>query len=336
MTAVAQARLPRGGLGNRLFPWARCAVFCRNTGVGMISPRWSQLAIGPLLRRERDPRHYLSEFGRVPEELRGFSSWLMRRLSPDLGEPPLSLSSFEVASSGVYRFSGLADYFGRLDGDGAWLRSELVRRLAPGRREALRPFEAGGFLACHVRRGDFRPPTSAECRIRRGAEATPIGWFVRSVERARHRLGCPLRVVVASDGNDEELGPLLGLPDTERLDTGTASTDLLSLSGAAAILGSADSTFSGWASLLGDVPIATCPGRPFTALGLRSRAGRFVGELDPFAGEGEWDTFLARFAPSEAGPAGWFPHEQARRMALDALEPEGTTRGSADRGDGPR
>src|SRR4029453_184268 len=35
---VCRARLPRAGLGNRLFPWARCRVFSLATGVSVLGP----------------------------------------------------------------------------------------------------------------------------------------------------------------------------------------------------------------------------------------------------------------------------------------------------------
>src|SRR2546422_10131520 len=46
-----EPRFAKGsGLGNRLFPWARCKVFSQLHGVEMLKPMWFGLHIGPLLR----------------------------------------------------------------------------------------------------------------------------------------------------------------------------------------------------------------------------------------------------------------------------------------------
>ena len=103
------------------------------------------------------------------------------------------------------------------------------------------------------------PPSSEAFVVDAGATATPIGWFVEAVVRTREELRWTVPVLVGSDGSDEELAALLALPGVRRLDTGAASCDLLALSRASALFGSADSSFSGWASLLGSVPVATCP-----------------------------------------------------------------------------
>src|SRR5437016_14429720 len=68
-----EAVLPRTGLGNRLFPWARCRVFSFQNKAPMLSPRWAQLKIGPLLRGESDPRLYFNLFKPGADEVRGLN-----------------------------------------------------------------------------------------------------------------------------------------------------------------------------------------------------------------------------------------------------------------------
>src|SRR5438093_8588924 len=46
-----EPRFAKGsGLGNRLFPWARCKVFSQLHSAEMLRPIWFSLHIGPLLR----------------------------------------------------------------------------------------------------------------------------------------------------------------------------------------------------------------------------------------------------------------------------------------------
>jgi hypothetical protein len=51
-------RLMRAGLGNMLFPWARCFLWCRDNEAAMLAPRWFKLRVGPYVRRESDKRRY--------------------------------------------------------------------------------------------------------------------------------------------------------------------------------------------------------------------------------------------------------------------------------------
>src|SRR5882724_7298334 len=88
-----EAVLPRTGLGNRLFPWARCRVFSFTNEVPMLSPRWAQLKIGPLLRGESDPRFYLNLFKPGPHDLRGVRKLRLQLFSKtDSEDTPLALT----------------------------------------------------------------------------------------------------------------------------------------------------------------------------------------------------------------------------------------------------
>src|SRR5229473_2140179 len=89
-----RAILPRTGLGNRLFPWARCRVFSFTNNVPMLSPRWAQLKIGPLLRGESDLRLYFNLFKRGADDVRGIrklSLQLFSKTEPE--ETPVALQS---------------------------------------------------------------------------------------------------------------------------------------------------------------------------------------------------------------------------------------------------
>lgn len=56
--------LPRTGLANMLFIWARAEIFTRDHRCRMLAPQWTQFGrMGVWLRRERDKRTYLNCFG---------------------------------------------------------------------------------------------------------------------------------------------------------------------------------------------------------------------------------------------------------------------------------
>src|SRR3954454_23821606 len=67
------AKLSNAGLGNLLFPWARCEIFRPRHNLPMLAPRWTHAKIGPLLRREKDKRYYIGLFSR-----KGYVSGLKR------------------------------------------------------------------------------------------------------------------------------------------------------------------------------------------------------------------------------------------------------------------
>src|SRR5689334_20396259 len=50
------------GLGNLLFPWARCVVACRDRHLIPVAPTWPQIKLGPWLRGELDKRTYAGLF----------------------------------------------------------------------------------------------------------------------------------------------------------------------------------------------------------------------------------------------------------------------------------
>ena len=69
------ADLPRTGLCNMLFPWARAVLYARNHSLPLLAPEWVKLGrIGPWLRGERDKRYY---FGQFTNEgyIRGLKKW---------------------------------------------------------------------------------------------------------------------------------------------------------------------------------------------------------------------------------------------------------------------
>jgi hypothetical protein len=226
-----------------LFPWARCVVWCVDTGATMLAPRWFKLRLGPYLRREPDKRRYdrlfrSNSYKRGPAKM---ATLLRARAIDETTAPGLDPNRILVV-----RFSGLADYFAPFVGKAGLVRTELRRITRPN----LVPTPAETpFMAVHVRLGDF--PRSWR---------QPLDWYGDAVVRARTDLGRRLRVRVYSDGRADELQPLLSHPGVEYVQGRTAITDLLDLAQASAIVASS-STFSMWGAFLGEVPTIWYPGR---------------------------------------------------------------------------
>jgi hypothetical protein len=269
---------PDCGLGNMLVPWARCFLWCRKTGATMLAPFWA----GPAARRGRnvgrprrdDYRAFFSDAGYVA----GWRRALALRLLPGVEEDGLPPAA-APAGPRIVLFRGLAGVEPLL-GRSAEILEELLRITRFPHRP---PGEQGPpFVALHVRRGDFGE--APEERLRSGEPnlRQPLDWYVAALREVRRSLAAEVPAVVFSDGTAEELAPLLAEGSTCRSRGESALTDLLLMTGAAALVASR-STFSIWGSFLGQVPTLYFPGARPCPLSL-------VTASDPFTLEPEWES----------------------------------------------
>jgi hypothetical protein len=245
-------RLLGPGLGNLLFPWARFVIASERDGLRPLAPTWPQLKIGPIQRREPDLRMYAGLFQRRVGELGGIrklAALTLGRRLPEARWEAARRDANAVSARAVVEFEGLRGYFHDIAD-----HRELVRRelLAATRTQHLNGLQFGfGRSVCvHVRLGDFT--------IDRGC--TPLSWFVGVVAALQQALGPQTNVWIFSDGTDGQLRDLLALPCARRLTFGSSIADLLALSVAPVIVGTAASTFGAWGAFLGRVPSLWPPG----------------------------------------------------------------------------
>jgi hypothetical protein len=235
--------LMRAGLGNMLFPWARCVVWSDATGASILAPRWHKFRLGPYLRRESDKRRYDRLF-RSSGYLRGPAKAAAFLRARNIDES--AARSTDVDGPLIVRFSGLGDYFTPLIGEACVVGTELRRITRPRFLPELAP---SAFIAVHVRLGDFSD-----------ALRQPLDWYRAAVVRIRSDLDDRPRVRLYSDGRADELRELTSLPDVELIQGRESITDMLDLAQASSIVASS-STFSMWGAFLGEVPTVWYPGR---------------------------------------------------------------------------
>lgn len=222
----AYADLPRTGICNMLFPWARAALFARDHRCEMLAPNWVRVGrVGPWLRGERDKRYY---FGQVTNA--GYVKGIRRFWALHGG-------------ADVRRFGGLGRYFEDFPGESAYLNRALEAILSSRIKEALKSLP-GRFVGVHVRRGDFASI----------GQALPMDYYCRGVGKAWEIAGEKLPVLVFSDAPEDELRPLLSCGGVALKPAAPALQDMLSLSKAAVLVATNRSTFSGWAAFLGQMP----------------------------------------------------------------------------------
>jgi hypothetical protein len=215
------------------------------------------LKLGPILRGELDSRSYFFLFKTLPCDLTGF-----HRLWVLLTRKRMSEALIAQAGPGhVVETSGLGGLFVELLGHQAFLREELMAMLANNRVMELEKFYNNtNAIAVHVRYGDF---SAVDQSVSKGGGANrrqPIAWYVSAVEAVRRQLGEDTLVNVFSDATEEELAPLTALPCVRSVQGNSAIEDMLLMSSHRMLVASG-STFSMWASFLGQMPTIWFPGQ---------------------------------------------------------------------------
>jgi hypothetical protein len=124
----------------------------------------------------------------------------------------------------------------------------LFAMLSRQTRAKLDSIEAP-LVGIHVRRGDFR----------NSQWETPITYFCDRLRDIRAVAGRELPATVFSDGNDEELAPLLVMPAVKRAPDQAEVLDLIQLSKSRVIVPSRGSTFGMLAGFLSEAIIIRDP-----------------------------------------------------------------------------
>ena len=254
------AKLPRGGLGNKMLVWARALVFSQRNSLPLFVSRWAEVKLGPFLRGEKSKRQYWGYFS--GENNPGIiQKILFYCLYKKVHEP----STKKVLSPGsvkkLYFYDTVPDwidYFDGLRGHEDLIRDSFFSMLTAKYREILAN-EKTPVVAVHVRRSDFRELKPGEvhrdsCNVR-----TPIQYYLRTIELLRSESGQALPVTIFTDGHKEDVLELLALPNVTLADPNPDIVDLLLISRAKCIVVSANSTFSYWAAFLSEALVITNP-----------------------------------------------------------------------------
>lgn len=287
---MCRTRFGRGyGFGNRLFPWARCALYSHLQGIPMVTPVWFRPAMGQLLRGGISYDSYLRQimlvglFRRDVDELGGLSVRLRARGLASVTAPEDLAHTVPPPhwppDNYVVDFAGVGSFFEPLNGHAEFLHRRL-RAITHPRYLALADAPAEIPIGICVRLGnDFAAPSVVDGRVT-GLRKTPMRWFVSVLRALRASAGANAKAWVVSDGTPAQLAELLAEPEVTFVRPGTAIGDLLLLSRAKVLLASGASTFAAWGAFLGQMPSATHPGQPLRWWRFDPRAGQYCGEVD--------------------------------------------------------
>tara|TARA_B100001758_G_C18416572_1_gene620395 strand:+ start:401 stop:1249 length:849 start_codon:yes stop_codon:yes gene_type:complete len=250
-------RFGGAGLGNILFPWARAILYAKRNNVQRIQTTWRTLKVGTFFRGERDKRMYFDLFS-GKDGISGFQKFLLLNFS-----------------NKVKVFSGMDDLFEPFKKEHAFITSELFKIINPSHIKKISNFN-NNSIGIHVRMGDFETPNN-EKFLRNGHwnYRLPIKWYVAIIEKIRLISNVP--IFIFSDATDKELADILTISNCSRAYFGSAISDIIALSRCKVLVSSA-STFSMWASFLGQTPTIWFPGQMRQKLILKQNI--FEGEID--------------------------------------------------------
>jgi hypothetical protein len=241
--SLVLARLPKAGLGNKLFVWAEALVFARVYGLPLVVKGW----FTPQLRnwwRCGDPRFYWNYF----------KPWREARVSGRRAGVILQPEMPSGTDGVVYHFSDIPHWsrcFEKLVPHREMIRNELVGHLTGARQHEVGQV-ADPVICVQVRLGDFRALSPLEDFANVGGVRTPMDYYLDVIAKIRAFVGKAVRVTVVSDGSDAELWPILSLPNVVRHSGRTGIADLILMSRSRLLICAAGSSYSQWGGFLGD------------------------------------------------------------------------------------
>ena len=250
-------RLGGAGLGNIMFPWATALVYAKKHNLKKIQTTWRNLKFGTFIRKERDKRMYLDLFSET-DGISGFKKFFLLNFS-----------------SNIKVFSGMDNLFEPFKSDQNFVKTELLKIINPYHIKRAKEFNSNS-IAIHIRMGDFTNPINEKV-LRNGDwnYRLPIKWYISLIEKIQKESNLP--IYIFSDAEGSELKEILAYDNCNRAYFGSAISDMLALSTCKVLISSA-STFSMWASFLGQMPTIWFPGQMRQTLLLEN--SKFEGEID--------------------------------------------------------
>ena len=178
-------------------------------------------------------------------------------------------------SNNIKVFSGMNDLFEPFKREQIFVKSELLKIINPYHIKRAKEFNSNS-IAIHIRMGDFANPINEKV-LRNGDwnYRLPIKWYISLIEKIQKESNLP--IYIFSDAEDSELKEILAYDNCNRAYFGSAISDMLALSTCKVLISSA-STFSMWASFLGQMPTIWFPGQMRQTLLLEN--SKFEGEVD--------------------------------------------------------
>jgi hypothetical protein len=234
------ARLPKAGLGNKLFVWAEALVFAREHGLPLTVTGWNT----PQWRnwwRCGDLRWYGGYF----------TPWAEGRIAKSrVMRQPQALED----DVDVYEFTEIPHWrtcFDKLVPHREMIGNELRSHLTRARQREVGAVQKPA-LCVQVRMGDFRALKTGESFAAVGGVRTPLDYYKSMISSVRKVAGARVPVTLVSEGSDAELAELLQMDAVTRHKGRSSIADLFLMADSQVLVCAAGSSFSQWAVFLGE------------------------------------------------------------------------------------
>jgi len=258
-------KVPRAGLGNQLFPIMKAFTFGHINRLPVIVTGYSQLKIGPYLRREKVKRNYQGYFNfQKTFFAEQIDKWRLRinKKFQVCSEPSLQeiINEREEAPT-MFVYSEIPqwnDYFGGLREHRQTVVKLFNDLISQGIKKKI-ALQQPPCIGVHIRMGDFRKLKDGEDFSKVGAVRTPEDYFINLILAIRKMHGSALPVSVFTDGYAHEFEKLFLLDHIKLIEGNPDLVDMVLLSKSKIIIASAGSTFSYWAGFLANAPLILHP-----------------------------------------------------------------------------
>jgi hypothetical protein len=177
----------------------------------------------------------------------------------------LEFTAAEWAQLGQHRFifhqlPHWSDYFKDLKDYQPLIKREL---LSMTRSSVLAQIDRrpAPEIGLHIRMSDFRVADTETAFEQDRHARTPLHWFIGVLQMLRQLAGYDVSAIVFTDGHPHEVTDLLALPNVTLAGANSALSDMLTLSRSKVLIASSHSTFSAWASYLGQCPTVWHPAK---------------------------------------------------------------------------
>lgn len=222
------ARIGGSGLGNILFPYCRALVDSKKYNIPLIWPTWRSIKIGPYLRGEYDKRKYDDLFENNNGSVDGREKILLLNKYPKILRENVNIKE---ADDCIIIYTGMKGSFHPFLNEYEYIKADLIKNLKKGNRKWME-YDFNDSINVHIRLGDFAMMTQKNITSDQYSNVRiPIKWYVDIIKQIMEALDHKIKINLFSDGTDEELEPLLVLPNVERITFGTSISDMLALGG---------------------------------------------------------------------------------------------------------
>ena len=273
--AIVIAKLPKAGLANKLFVWAKAKVFSKQHNINQVTIGWFDLKIGPWLRREKTKRIYLNYFkdGGISDYLKYFYFILNRRViyNPDTLVSQNCVYLFDKIPHWKYYFDDIKKYR-------AFIKGELYKNLSTKTLKNLASLNSPQ-VGMHIRLGDFRTLNDDKEFKSVGSVRTPLPYFNNIIKTLNEIANYDIEITIFTDGHESEIESIVKLPNVKLANKNSDIVDLLLLSKSKLIIMSAGSTFSYWAAFLSKADVIYHENFP---INFWDNGDRFIGTIDEY------------------------------------------------------